>query len=151
MSQEELEQLQEMGPVDWVILEWTGAQPSGREVAPMIIDLVERGIIRLLDIGFIAKDADGVTTVLDLDNLGSDSPFAEFAGASSGLLDMDDLEDAAAALTPGSSAAVLMWENRWAAPLAIALRRSGGQLVDSGRVPVQALLAQLDALEATAR
>jgi hypothetical protein len=151
MSQEQREQLEEMGPVDWVVLEWTGERPSGEQVAPMIVDLVERGIIRILDIGFVAKDADGTITVLDLDHLGPDSPFAAFEGASSGLLDHDDLEDAAAALTPGASAAVLMWENRWAAPLAIALRRSGGQLVASGRVQVQALLASLDALEAAAR
>ncbi|HEU4974885.1 MAG TPA: DUF6325 family protein [Baekduia sp.] len=151
MSAEDLEELEDMGPVDWVILEWTGDRPSGGEVAPMIIDLVDRGIIRVLDIGFVAKGEDGAITVLDLDHLGSDSPFAAFAGASSGLLDHADLEDAADAMTPGASAAVLMWENRWAAPLAIALRRSGGQLVASGRVQVQALLAQLDALEASAR
>lgn len=144
-------QLEDLGPVDWIVLEWTGERPSGEEVAPMIVDLVDRGIIRLLDIGFVAKDADGTLTMLDLDYLGPDSPFAVFAGASSGLLDRGDLEDAAEALAPGSSAAVLMWENRWAAPIAVALRRSGGQLVASGRVQVQALLAQLDALEASGR
>jgi hypothetical protein len=148
MSQADLEQYEEMGPVDWVILEWSGERPSGEQIAPMIVDLVDRGIIRLLDIGFVAKDADGAVTTLDLDHLGPDSPFAAFEGASSGLLDHDDLEEAAAALTPGSSAAVLMWENRWAAPLAVTLRKSGGQLVASGRVQLQALLASLDALEA---
>jgi hypothetical protein len=115
----------------------------------MIIDLVDRGVIRLLDIAFIHKDAGGGITAIDLDNLGEGSPFAAFEGASSGLIDHEDLEEAAAALQPGASAAVLMWENRWAAPIAVAVRRSGGQLVASGRVPVQALLASLEAVEAT--
>ena len=75
--------------------------------------------------------------------------FTEFEGASSGLLGDDDLEEAAAALEPGTSAAVLIWENSWAAPVASALRRSGGQLVASGRIPVQAILAALDDVEAT--
>ena len=74
--------------------------------------------------------------------------FAEFEGASSGLLGEDDLQEAAAALEPGTSAAVLVWESRWAAPVAAALRRSGGQLVALGRLPVQAILASLDAVEA---
>jgi hypothetical protein len=72
---------------------------------------------------------------------------ADFEGASSGLLGQDDLEEAAVALEPGTLAAVLVWENRWAAPIAVALRRSGGQLVASGRIPVQALIASLDASE----
>ena len=75
--------------------------------------------------------------------------FAEFEGASSGLLGYEDLEEAAAALEPGTSAAVLVWENRWAAPVAAALRRSGGQLVASGRLPIQAIIAALDAVEAS--
>jgi hypothetical protein len=77
--------------------------------------------------------------------------FAEFEGASSGLLGFDDLEEAAAALEPGTSAAVLVWENRWAGPVAAALRRSGGQLAASGRLPVQAILAALEAAEAADR
>lgn len=144
---DDLGRLDEMGPVDWVILEWEGKQPDGRDIVPMIIDLADRGIVRLLDVGFIAKDPDGTVTALDLDHLGPASPFGAFRGASSGLLDVEDLQDAGAALTPGASAAVLIWENRWVAPLAVALRRSGGQLVNSGRIPVQALVAALDALE----
>ena len=148
MDQEDREVLEELGPIDYVILEWPGGRPSG-EAAPMIVDLAERGIIRILDIAFIEKDADGTVTALDLDHLGGSSgDFAAFEGASSGLLDFSDLQDAGEALKPGSSAAVLIWENRWAAPLAVAIRRSGGQLVGSGRIPVQALLASLDALEA---
>jgi hypothetical protein len=138
--------LEEMGPIDYVLLEWPGEQPSG-EAAPLILDLVDRGIIRVLDIAFMAKDDNGAAYALDLADL--DREFAEFAGASSGLLSSDDLQDAAEALAPGTSAAVLIWENRWAAPVAVALRRSGGQLVASGRIPVQAILAALDATEPT--
>jgi hypothetical protein len=139
------EQLDEMGPIDYVVLEWPGEQPHG-DVAPLILDLVDRGIIRLLDIAFLVKDQDGSTATISLDELAPD--FSDFAGASSGLLAQDDLDDAASALNPGTSAAVLVWENRWAAPVAIALRRSGGQLVASGRIPVQAILASVEAVEA---
>jgi hypothetical protein len=148
MSHDELEQFEEMGPIDYVILEWPDGVPTGGEIAPLIIDLVDRGIIRILDIAFIAKAEDGSVTALDLENLDDGNAFADFEGASSGLLDFADLQEASSALEPGSAAAVLMWENRWAAPLAVALRKSGAQLVDSGRIPIQALLAALDALEA---
>jgi hypothetical protein len=141
------EQLDEMGPIDYVVLEWPGKQPDG-SVAPLILDLVDRGIIRILDVAFLAKDQDGSTATISLDEL-APAEFSDFAGASSGLLGQDDLEDAASALNPGTSAAVLVWENRWAAPVAVALRRSGGQLVASGRIPVQAILASLEAVEAT--
>ena len=99
-------------------------------------------------VAFIAKDEDGSVTGLEVGALdGGSTGFAEFEGASSGLLGDDDLEEAAAALEPGTSAAVLVWENRWAAPVAVALRRSGGQLVSSGRIPIQAILASLEAAE----
>jgi hypothetical protein len=150
MSDEVRDDLEEMGPVDWIVLGWSGGRPDGAQIAPMIVDLAERGVIRLLDIGFVAKDESGAVTAMDLDHLGADSPFAVFEGASSGLMDHTDLEDAAAALEPGDSAALLVYENRWAAPLAVALRRSGGQLLTGGRIPIQALIASLDALETTA-
>ena len=143
------EQLDEMGPIDYVVLEWPGKQPDG-SVAPLILDLVDRGIIRILDVAFLVKDQDGSTATISLDEL-APAEFSGFAGASSGLLGQDDLEDAASALDPGTSAAVLVWENRWAAPVAAALRRSGGQLVASGRIPVQAILAALDEVEASNR
>lgn len=139
------EQLEEMGPIDYVVIEWPGRQPSG-EAAPLLVDLVDRGLIRVLDIAFLAKDEDGTVTAVEMSDFGD--AFAEFDGASSGLLGDDDLQEAGAALAPGTSAAVLLWENRWAAPLAVALRRSGAQLVASGRIPVQAVLASLDAVEA---
>ena len=132
-----------------MVLEWKGEQPDAGEVQPLLLDLVDRGIIRILDIAFLAKDEDGSVSGIELGELEQvAAAFAEFEGASSGLLGFDDLQEAAAALDPGTSAAVLVWENRWAAPVAVALRRSGGQLVASGRIPVQAILASLDASEA---
>jgi uncharacterized protein DUF6325 len=143
------EQLQELGPVDYMVLEWSGAQPVTGEVMPLLLDLVDRGVIRILDLAFMLKDTDGSVSALDLTELAQDSDeLAVFEGVSSGLIDQDDLEEAATALEPGTVAAVLIWENRWAAPVATALRRSGGQLVANGRIPVQALLASLDASEA---
>jgi hypothetical protein len=143
-------QLDEMGPVDYVVLEWADDQLPSGEVQPLLLDLVDRGIIRILDIAFLAKDRDGSVSGIEvgggLQQLAA--AFGEFEGASSGLLGADDLQEAAAALEPGTSAAVIVWENRWAAPVAVALRRSGGQLVASGRIPVQAILASLDAVEA---
>jgi hypothetical protein len=146
------QQLEEMGPIDYVVLEWKGEQPTAGEVQPLLLDLVDRGIIRILDIAFLTKDQDGSVSALDVGDLKQvAAAFAEFEGASSGLLGYEDLQEAAAALDPGTSAAVLVWENRWAAPVAAALRRSGGQLVASGRIPVQAILAALDEVEASNR
>jgi uncharacterized protein DUF6325 len=142
------EQLDELGPIDYVVLEWPTGGPSG-EAAPMILDLVDKGFIRVLDCAFVAKGEDGSTGTLDLGAFSNDNSFGEFEGASSGLLSDEDLEEAASALNPGSVAAVLVWENRWIAPIAAALRRSGGELVASGRIPAQALLEALDLVEAT--
>jgi hypothetical protein len=143
------EQLEEMGPIDYVVLEWAGEQPVTGEVMPLLADLVDRGVIRILDIAFLAKDRDGSVAALEFGDLGQENAvLADFKGASSGLLGQEDLEEAAVALEPGTVAAVLVWENRWAAPVAMALRRSGGQLVATGRIPVQAILASLDATEA---
>jgi hypothetical protein len=144
------EQLEEMGPIDYVVLEWPRQQPVG-EAAPLIMDAVDRGIIRILDVALLAKDSDGNVATIEFGDLngGDAGGFAAFEGASSGVIGEDDLEDAASVLEPGTSAAVIVWENRWAAPIATALRRSGGQLVASGRIPVQAILAALDAVETT--
>lgn len=142
------DELSEMGPIDYLIIEWPDRQPSG-EAVPHVIDLVERGLIRILDLAFIAKAEDGSVAALEISDLGSEvEAFAAFGGASSGLLSDEDLDEAANAIEPGTSAALLVFENRWAAPFAAAVRRSGGQLVASGRIPVQAVLAALDAAEA---
>ena len=144
------EQLQELGPIDYIVLEWAGDQQVTGEVMPLLLDLVDRGVIRILDLAFLVKAEDGSVAAIDLAEAATqDTGLAEFVGASSGLLGQDDLEEAATALEPGTVAGVLVWENRWAAPVAIALRRSGGQLVASGRIPIQAIVAALDALETT--
>jgi hypothetical protein len=144
------QQLEEMGPIDYVVLEWSGDQPVTGEVMPLLLNLVDRGLIRILDLAFLVKADDGSVAAIDLAEVEPNGgSLAEFQGASSGLLGQDDLEEAANALEPGTVAGVLVWENRWAAPVAVALRRSGGQLVASGRIPIQAILASLDATEAT--
>ena len=144
------EQLSEMGPIDYMVLEWAGDQPVTGEVMPLLLELVDRGVIRILDIAFLVKGEDGSVAAIDLAEVAQkDGGLADFVGASSGLIGQDDLEEAATVLEPGTVAGVLVWENRWAAPVAVALRRSGGQLVASGRILVQALLASLDATEAT--
>ena len=140
----------EMGPIDYLLVEWPGRQPNG-EVAPHLVELVDRGLIRILDLAFVAKDEDGTVAGLELSDLGDGAAELEvFEGASSGLLSDDDLTEAAAALEPGTSAALLVFENPWAPPFAAAARRSGGQLVASGRIPVEDVLAALDAAEANA-
>jgi Family of unknown function (DUF6325) len=134
----------EMGPIDYVVLEWPH-DVTPANLAEHIIGLVDRGIIRVLDIAFIAKDTAGNVVAIDV---ADDDALAPFQGASSGILSDDDLQEAGEALEPGTAAAVLIWENRWAAPLAVALRESGAQLIASGRIPVQAVLASLEAAEA---
>jgi uncharacterized protein DUF6325 len=143
-----LEQFEEMGPIDYILVEWPGRQPNG-EVAPHLIDLVERGLIRVLDLTFIAKDEDGTIRGLEIADVGNEvTELSVFEGASSGLLSDEDVEEAGGVMEPGTSAALLVFENVWAAPFATAVRRSGGQLAASGRIPVQAILAALDAAEA---
>lgn len=135
--------IETLGPIDYIIIEWPDRQPEGAAL-PYLIDLVDRGIVRILDIAFIAKGEDGTVAALEFGALGD--AFAEFEGASSGLLGDEDFQEAGNALEPGTSAAVLVWENAWAAPFAVALRKSGAQLVASGRIPTQALVAAIDEL-----
>lgn len=141
--------LEEMGPIDYVLVEWPGRQPNG-EAVPHLIDLVDRGLIRVIDLAFITKDEDGDVAGLELADLGEVAELAVFEGASSGLLADEDVAAAAEVLEPGTSAALLVYENAWAAPFAAAVRRSGGQLVASGRIPVEDLEAALDAAEENA-
>jgi hypothetical protein len=140
------QRLYEMGPIDYVVIEWPREQPTGT-VVPKLIDLVDRGIVRIIDIAFVGKDPGGAVYAMELSDFDGDGSFAAFEGASTGIIGDDDLEDAGSALEPGTSAAVLIWENRWAAPVAVALRESGAQLVASGRIPVQGIIAALDATE----
>jgi hypothetical protein len=140
----------EVGPIDYVLIEWRGRQPNG-EAMPHLVELVERGVIRILDVAFIAKDEDGSVAGIDLADLGDDgAQLSVFEGASSGLISDEDVGEAAGALEPGTSAALLVFENTWAAPFVAAVRRSGGELVASGRIPAEDVLAALDAAEANA-
>jgi hypothetical protein len=140
-------QLEEMGPIDYVVIEWPGKQPSG-EAAPLLVDLVDKGIIRVLDLVFITKDEDGSVAGVEFSDVAGQVPELEvLEGASSGLVADDDIAAAGEALEPGTSAALLVYENSWAGPFAAAVRRGGGQLVANGRIPVQGLLAALDAAE----
>lgn len=137
-----------MGPIDYLLVEWPGRQPHG-QLAPQLADLVDRGLIRILDLAFIAKGEDGSVAGVELADLGGEvAELATFEGAASGLLSDEDIEQAGGVLEPGTSAALLVYENTWAAPFATAVRRSGGQLVASGRIPVEDVLAALDAAEA---
>jgi Family of unknown function (DUF6325) len=140
----------EIGPVDYLVVEWPpGKQPTG-EGLRVLVDLTERGLIRVLDLAFVQKEQDGSINGLLLADLDSDGTLdlAEFEGASSGMLGQDDFDEAGSALEPGASAAILVYENRWAAPFVSAVRRSGAQVVGSGRISVDDLLEALDQAEA---
>ncbi len=134
----------EMGPIDYLLVEWPGTRPH-KEIAPQLIELIGSGMIRILDLVFVAKDEDGTVEALEI---GEMPALAVFEGAASGLVDDEDLEEAGAVMEPGTSAALLIYENVWAAPFAAAVRESGGQVVSTGRIPIQAVLAALDAAEA---
>ncbi|MFB7917263.1 DUF6325 family protein [Streptomyces sp. NPDC056061] len=139
----------ETGPIDYLVVEFPAGSRTG-EGLPLLVDLVDRGIIRVLDLAFVRKHPDGTVEGVELSELTGDggTGLAVFEGASSGLLDRDDIGEASAVLEPGSTAAILVYENVWAGPFAAALRRSGGRVVADGRIPVQELLASLDAAEA---
>ena len=143
------EVLEETGPIDYLIVEFPGNRMTG-EGFPLLLDLVDSGTIRILDLVFATRDTDGSLSVLRVSDLDGDGELdlSVFEGAASGLLGPDDLDEAASAIEPGNSAGILIYENTWAAPFAAALRRSGAQLVASGRIPVQAILAALEATEA---
>jgi hypothetical protein len=138
--------LDSMGPVDYLVIEFPGNRMTGEGI-PLLLDLVDRGIVRILDLAFIRKDTDGTVSAVrveDMDATGA-KEFAVFQGASSGLLDRDDLQEAANAIEPGNSAGIIVYENVWAGPLARAWRKGGAQVVASGRIPVQELLAVAEA------
>jgi hypothetical protein len=145
------DELDEMGPIDYLVVEFPGNRMTG-EGLPVLVDLVDRGIIRILDLVFVKKELDGSVTTLTVADLDGDGQLdlAVFEGASSGVLGQDDINDASAVLEPGSSAGILIYENIWAAPFIAALRHGGAQLVASGRIPVPDVLAALEAAESTA-
>ena len=138
----------ELGPVDWIVVEFPGSKFNGL-IAPALLDLVERDLIRVLDLLVLKKDADGSLEAFELSDLdeGEIGGLRDYESDLAMLLSEEDVTSLAAAIEPGSSAGVLVWENTWAAPFASAVRRSGGQLVASGRIPIQALLAAIEADE----
>jgi len=140
------DEVAELGPVDWIVVEFPGSKFNG-EIAPALVDLDKRGIVRILDLVLLRKGTDGSLEAYELTEL-DDSEIGElrsYEAALAMLLSEDDVAAIAEAVDPGSSAAVLVFENSWAAPFASAVRRSGGQLVASGRIPIQALLAAIEA------
>jgi len=136
------------GPVDFVLIEFPGDQLTG-EAAPALVDLVDSGIIRVYDLMVISKGDDGSVEALELTNpaAGGAPGFEYFAGARSELLGDDDMREAAEAMTPGTVAALIVYENTWAIPFVGAVRNSGGELVASARIPAPDVMAVLDALE----
>jgi hypothetical protein len=151
MSAEMDSDMNSMGPVDYLVVEFPDARVTG-DALPRLVDLVDRGVVRILDLVFLRKEADGSVTGMEIADLDGDGELdlRIFEGAASGLVGRDDLDEAAAVIAPGSAAAIVVYENVWAIPFASALRRAGAELVASGRVPVNALLDALDAVEVTA-
>ena len=140
--------IEEMGPIDWILIEFSGP-PTGA-AAPYLLDLVDRGLIRIIDLVLVNKDAEGALTILELADIDGDGELdlTVFEGVRSGVLGEDDVAEAAAVLEPDTSGVFLLYENLWAAPFAVAVRQAGGQLVASGRIPVQSIIAALDELDA---
>jgi len=143
---------EQLGPVDIVVIGFPAGAPMTGEAVPIFLDLVDRGIIRVFDVLFVQKRADGTFEGLDLSDLDADSvgQLTVFAGASSGLLGDDDAALAASELEPGDAALMIVYENRWAAPFAAAVRRNGGRLIANERISLEQLIGALDAAEAVA-
>lgn len=141
--------MDELGPIDVVVIAYPPGAPMTGDAVPILIDLVDRGIIRVLDVMFVSKTADGQLEgfeATDLDEKGVGA-FSVFAGASTGLLGNEDVREASEALEPGGSGVAILYENRWAASFAAAVRRNGGVFVAGERIPAQDLLAALDEAE----
>ena len=145
------EQSDMLGPIGYLVVEFPKATVTGEGMSHLV-DLVDRGVIRILDLAFATKDEDGTVRVAELRDLDGDGQLdlAVFEGASSGLLGDDDVAKGGDLLEPGSAAAILVYENRWAAPFAAAMRRNGAELVAAGFIPQDVILASLDAMESRA-
>ena len=134
-----------MGPISYLIVEFPGNKMTG-EGFRILVDLVDRRVIRILDLMFVMRDTDGSVRALAIADIDHDGELdlAVFEGVSSGLLDEQDLPDAASVIEPGSSAGILLFENRWATPFVEALRGGGAELVAAGYIPQDAIVAALE-------
>jgi hypothetical protein len=141
------EAIDELGPVDWMVVEFPGDNFGEGTVAPIISDYVDRGLVRVLDLLLLRKDAVGALDVTELSDFGGGEleEFRKFETGVAMVLSEKDVLDLAETIKPGRSAAVLVWENLWAAPFGTAVRHAGGELVASGRIPTQAVLAAIEA------
>src|SRR5437764_4677314 len=143
--------LDELGPVDYLIVEFpAGASNFTGEMAEELLALVDAGTIRVIDILILTKDDDGNVDAMELGDIGELGELQALEAQLAELLAEDDVEQLAASMEPGSTAGVLIWENLWAAPFASAARRAGGQLIANGRIPIQAIIASIEADDAAA-
>ncbi len=143
MTQTPLDQL---GPVDYVVVEFPAGQSRFTgEMAEELVALVDSGTIRLIDVLVLTKDADGAVDAMELSDIDDLGPLQQLEAELAELLAEEDVANLAAAMDPGSTAGVLIWENLWAAPFASAARRAGGQLIADGRIPIQAIIASIEA------
>jgi hypothetical protein len=138
--------LDELGPVDYLVVEFpAGASNFTGEMATELVALVDAGTIRVIDILILTKNEDGTVEAMELSDVDELGPLQQVEAELADLLAADDVEHLAASMEPGSTAGVLIWENLWAAPFASAARRSGGQLIATGRIPIQAIIASIEA------
>ena len=139
--------MDQLGPVDWLVVEFPGTDFGRGQVAPLLKDLVDRDLVRVLDLVFLRKDQDGTLEMAEISDL-DESELGELRTSEAELamvLSEQDVNDLTETIDPGNSAVVLVWENRWAAPFGSGVRHAGGQLVASGRIPTQAVLAAIEA------
>ena len=150
-SEEDRASLDQLGPVDYLVVEFpVGASNFTGEMAKELLALVDSGTIRVIDILILAKKEDGSVEAMELSDIEDLGPLQALETELADLLAADDVAHLAAAMEPGSTAGVLIWENLWAAPFASAARRSGGQLIANGRIPIQAIIASIEADEVPA-
>jgi hypothetical protein len=143
--------LDELGPVDYLVVEFpAGASNFTGEMAKELVALVDAGTIRLIDVVILTKEEDGTVDAMELSDVEELGELEALESELAELLAAEDVAHLAAAMEPGSTAGVLIWENLWAAPFASAARRSGGQLIANGRIPIQAIIASIEADEAPA-
>ncbi len=140
-----------LGPIDYIVVEFpAGASNFTGEMANELLKLVDSGIVRVIDVLILSKDEDGTVDAMELSDIPELGELEKVEAQLAELLAAEDVEHLAAAMEPGSTAGVLIWENLWAAPFASAARRSGGQLIATGRIPIQAIIASIEADEALA-